>query len=46
MISTGIKTEASDKVVTEKYVNDHLKIGIESLRLIERGGSSVRHLRF
>lgn len=46
MISTGIKTEESDKVVTEQYVTDHLKIGIESLRLIERGASSVKHLRF
>ncbi|MDR2009674.1 MAG: AMP nucleosidase [Bacteroidales bacterium] len=46
MISTGIKTEESDKAVTEQYVSDHLKIGIESLRLIARGGSSVKHLRF
>ena len=46
MISTGIKTEKSDILVTEKYVEDHLKIGINSLKLIERGGSSVKHLRF
>jgi AMP nucleosidase len=46
MISTGIKTEESDKTVTNQYVADHLKIGIESLRLIERGGKSVKHLHF
>lgn len=46
MISTGVKTDASDKKVTEQYVQDHIKIGIESLRLIERGGSSVKHLQF
>jgi AMP nucleosidase len=46
MISTGVKTDASDRVITEKYVEDHIKIGIESLRLIERGGSSVKHLQF
>lgn len=46
MISTGIKTEESDKNITEQYVQDHLRIGIESLRLIKRGGSSVKHLRF
>ena len=31
MISTGVKTAESDKKVTEKYVNAHLKIGIASL---------------
>lgn len=46
MISTGVKTDESDKNVTEKYVEDHIKIGIEALRLIERGGSSVKHLQF
>ncbi|MCK9256014.1 MAG: AMP nucleosidase [Bacteroidales bacterium] len=46
MISTGVKTDDSDQQVTEKYVEDHIKIGIESLRLIQRGGSSVKHLRF
>jgi AMP nucleosidase len=46
MISTGVKTDASDRLITEKYVEDHIKIGIESLRLIERGGSSVKHLQF
>ncbi len=46
MISTGVKTDESDKNVTEKYVEDHIKIGIEALRLIERGGSSMKHLQF
>jgi len=46
MISTGIKTEASDKKVTGKYVENHLKIGIDSLREIKDNGISVKHLRF
>lgn len=46
MISTGIKTEASDKQVTQQYVENHIKIGIESLRHIKNGGSSVKHLQF
>lgn len=46
MISTGIKTDESDKKVTEQFVEDHIKIGIESLKLIARGGSSVKHLQF
>ncbi len=46
MISTGIKTDQSDKKVTEKFVEDHIKIGIEALKLIARGGKSVKHLLF
>lgn len=46
MISTGIKTDDSDRQVTENFVEDHIKIGTEALRLIARGGSSVKHLRF
>jgi AMP nucleosidase len=46
MISTGIKTEASDLRVTEDYVEMHLKIGIEALREIKKNGVSVKHLKF
>jgi AMP nucleosidase len=46
MISTGIKTEASDRRVTNKYVETHLKIGIEALREIKDNSVSVKHLRF
>ncbi|MBS1231715.1 MAG: amn [Bacteroidetes bacterium] len=46
MISTGIKTEASDRLVTKKYVEMHLKIGIDALREIIDNGISVKHLRF
>lgn len=46
MISTGIKTEASDRKVNSKYVEMHLKIGIDALREIKENGISVKHLRF
>jgi AMP nucleosidase len=46
MISTGIKTEASDKKVTNEYVETHLKIGIDTLKYIKKKGFSVKHLRF
>lgn len=46
MISTGIKTEASDKKVTREFVEIHLKIGIDSLKNIKKQGLSVKHLRF
>ncbi len=46
MISAGVKTDASDKVITEKYVDDHINIGIEALRIIREDGRSVKHLHF
>jgi len=46
MISTGIKTEATDRKVTNEYVEMHLKIGIESMKEIKKQGLSVKHLRF
>jgi len=46
MISTGIKTDVSDKKVTDDYVETHLKIGIDTLKNIKKKGFSVKHLRF
>ena len=46
MISTGIKTEESDKKVTNEFVESHLKIGIDALKDIKKQGISVKHLRF
>lgn len=46
MISSGIKTEESDKLVTNKFVELHLRIGIEALKEIKDNGISVKHLRF
>ncbi len=46
MITEGVKTEASDKKVTDEYVNEHLRIGIESLKELQNKGISVKHLRF
>ena len=46
MISTGVKTSQSDQVGTNLYVEDHIKIGIESLKILKNEGRSVKHLRF
>ena len=46
MIPEGVKTEASDRVVTSQFVDNHIQVGIEALRLIRRNGKSVKHLRF
>lgn len=46
MIPDGVKTEESDRKVTDEYVNVHLRIGIESLKQLINDGVTVRHLRF
>ena len=46
MTPEGVKTEASDKAVTAKYVERHLKIGIESLKQLINNGLTVKHLQF
>ncbi|AHF15682.1 AMP nucleosidase [Niabella soli] len=46
MIPDGVKTAESDKKVTAKYVENHLKIGIDSLKQLINNGQTVRHLRF
>jgi AMP nucleosidase len=33
-------------MVTGKYVETHLRIGIDALREIKENGVSVKHLRF
>lgn len=46
MIPEGVKTEESDKKVTTHFVDDHLKIGINSLKELQKAGVSVKHLKF
>lgn len=46
MISGGVKTEKSDEVITENFVDVHLKIGIESLKQLIEKRETVKHLYF
>jgi AMP nucleosidase len=46
MIPEGVKTENSDRTVTDEFAERHVNVGIEALRLIRRHGKSVKHLRF
>jgi AMP nucleosidase len=46
MISQGVKTSESDKLITQNYVDEHLKIGIDSLNELINHGLTVKHLRF
>ena len=39
-------TEQSDNLVTQNYVDDHLSIGIASLRMIIDEKKTVKHLKF
>lgn len=46
MVPEGVKTEESDKKITELYVERHLRIGIDSLKQLINNGATVRHLKF
>ena len=42
----GVKTEASDAKVTNKYVDIHLEIGIEAMTMIGSRGEQIRHFQY
>lgn len=46
MIPDGVKTDKSDKKVTQNFVKKHIRIGIDALNELINHGKSVRHLRF
>jgi AMP nucleosidase len=46
MIPEGVKTEESDKKVTQKFADLHLKIGIEAMTEIEERGEEIRHFNY
>ena len=46
MIPEGVKTAKKDREVTKKFSEQHLNIGIDSLKQLRDAGSTVKHLRF
>jgi AMP nucleosidase len=46
MTPEGVKTEESDRKVTEQFVERHLSIGIDSLKQLINNGLTVKHLKF
>ncbi|HCN04161.1 MAG TPA: AMP nucleosidase [Bacteroidetes bacterium] len=46
ILEDGIKTEASDKIITERYADLHLTIGVEAMTEIGTKGEEIKHLRF
>ena len=46
MVPEGVKTEVSDQTITQQFVEQHLKIGIASLKQLINNGMTVKHLRY
>lgn len=46
LLPEGVKTEESDRLVTSKYTDLHLQIGIEAMTEIEEKGEQIRHFRY
>ena len=46
LVPEGIKTRESDKRVTEKFTDLHLKIGIEAMMEIAEEGEEIKHFRY
>ena len=46
MEEEGVKTEASDKVVTKQFAGEHVLLGVEALRQIMDKKKTIRHIRF
>jgi AMP nucleosidase len=46
MIPEGVKTEESDRIVTERFVEEHVNIGIDSMLMIIEEKKTVKHLKY
>ncbi len=46
LVPEGIKTEESDKLVTENFSAMHLQIGIEAMTQIGEKGEHIKHFRY
>ena len=46
MTPEGVKTDESDRKISERYVETHLRIGIDSLKQLINKGLTVKHLKF
>jgi len=46
MVSSGVKTQVSDKKVTENYAEEHLKIGVDTMNDLIEKKLLIKHLRF
>jgi AMP nucleosidase len=42
----GVKTEHGDKVISAKWTDIHLKLGIDSLKDLESKGEKIKHFKY
>jgi AMP nucleosidase len=46
VVPEGVKTDVSDKLVTQQYARLHLEIGIEAMTEIGEKGEAIKHFRY
>lgn len=46
VIPEGVKTEESDREVTQKWADTHLAIGIQSMTEIGEKGDKIKHFTY
>lgn len=46
LLPEGVKTEQSDRRVTERFADLHLQIGIEAMTEIEMKGEEIKHFQY
>ena len=46
LVPEGIKTEMSDKIITNKFSDLHLQIGIEAMTEIGDKGEQIKHFKY
>ena len=46
LIPEGIKTDEMDKEVTDKFLDLHLKIGVEAMTEIDEKGEQIKHFSY
>jgi AMP nucleosidase len=46
MEEAGVKTEESDRRITQQFVSEHVKLGVDALQQILDGKKTIRHIRF
>jgi AMP nucleosidase len=46
MFPEGVKTEESDKKVTQNFVELHLQLGIEAMTEIGSKGEKIKHFQY
>lgn len=46
MIPEGVKTEESDRIVTQKFLDLHLDIGIEAMTEVGSKGEQIKHFTY